>query len=113
MKNESLGTVFATRNYFKLGDESRSPVVKVELAKPRPAPDALDELEFVCPYRISSGGSTQVDSATGIDELHALFLALASINSKLYRLSKSLGFPLAWVGGEHGDLGIRIPDFVK
>jgi len=114
MRIESLGPVVATRKYFRCDDNQQTTTIQVELGKPRPSPDAIDEYEFVCPFRISSSsGLLQQDSVVGVDELQSLLLALASISAKLHALSESLGLPLRWIGDEHGDLGIRIPDFVN
>ena len=64
----------------------------------------------MCSFRLKSAEVDVVETVYGIDELQALQLALGYLAAKLQTLRKS-GLQLRWVGGDDGDLGIRIPTF--
>ncbi len=108
MDNE-LGTTIARRGYFRAGDESRTPVIDVEVGKPVPSPHMAGE--FMCSFRIRSGEPEKIETVFGIDELQALQLALGYLKVKLQRLNEASDLQLRWIGDEDGDLGIRLPEF--
>jgi hypothetical protein len=106
MKHE-LGTVIARREYFSARNQSSTPFVIVEIGAPAKSPYA--DGEYMCSLRIRSSRAEHDQTIYGIDELQALQLALGHVEAHLRRLSSSEGLSLHWVGGEEGDLGIRIP----
>lgn len=106
MKQE-LSNVIARRKYFRVGDESRTPIVEVEIGKPEKSPQSNEE--FLCSIRVKLPNSEQTETVYGIDELQTLQLALGHLGALLLRLDNSSD--LRWVGDETGDLGIRIPEF--
>ena len=108
MKPE-LGPVIARRRYFDARDVSGAAVVEVEIAAPAKSPHAEDE--FMCSFRVKSPTSDRTETVYGIDALQALLLALGYLEAILYRLDRSSGLSLRWVGGEAEDLGIRVPQF--
>jgi hypothetical protein len=108
MKHD-MENVIARRVYFRAGDKTHSPVVHVEIGTPMKSPHA--EQEYMCSYRLKLSKSELADTAYGVDALQALQLALGAAESRLRNLSESSDLILCWVGGEVGDLGIRIPTF--
>jgi|GEM_PF-4498589 len=110
MKHE-LGTIIARRDYFSAGTEGSTPVAAIEIDAP--AKSSAADGEYMCSFRIESFGSERCQTIYGVDELQALQLALGQVEAELLRLSSSKGLGLHWVGGEDGDLGIRIPDYSK
>jgi hypothetical protein len=110
MKHE-LGTVIARRDYFPTRTQSPAPFVTVEIGAPVKSTHA--DGEYMCSFRIKSPHSEHSQTIYGIDELQALQLALGHIEAHLRSLSSSENLGLHWVGGEEGDLGIRIPEYSK
>lgn len=103
-----IGALIATREYFRVGDERRSPVVEVAVAAPVRSMDSPQD-EFSCSFRIRLGGAERTETVYGIDPLQALVLALGYLRVSLARLE---GFSeLRWAGGASGDSGIQIPAF--
>ncbi len=76
---------------------------------PAKSPHADDG--YMCSFRLTTPGSERTETVYGIDELQALQLALGDVEAKLKALSSSANLHLHWVGGEDGDMGIRIPTF--
>jgi hypothetical protein len=109
MKVKEIGLSIARRTYFDAGDETRSPVVEIEVGKPIPSPFATGE--FLCAFRVTEEGRSVLDSAFGIDEMQALLLALSNVKSHLNVLNEKRGGTLRWLGDEMGDLGLVLKDF--
>jgi len=105
---EELGPTIARRSFFRAGDESRTPVVEVEVCVPLPSPHMAGE--WMCSFRIKAEGSVRNEVVFGIDELQALQLALAYLRAKLRQINEASGSQLRWLGDENGDLGIRLPE---
>ena len=108
MKQEA-GTVIARRAYFTSAEPNARPVVEVEIGMPTKSPRHSDE--FQCSFLVRAAGSDRTETVYGIDGLQALLLALGYLEAVLQKLSTSSDLRLRCVGGESGDLGIRIPNF--
>ncbi len=107
MRHE-IGTVIARRHYFHSLD-SATPFAEVEIGAPTKSPEA--DGEYMCSYRLRSSAAERAETVYGIDELQALQLALGDVEAKLRGIEQSAGVRLRWLGGQEGDLGIRIPSF--
>ncbi len=103
-----LGDVIATRRYFRPEEDGGEYIAEVAIGRPVPSPTAQDE--FVCPFRIVIKDQELIRIARGIDDLHALLMAIAYVEGALNVLKKSLGGSICYVGGEKGELGLTVPD---
>jgi hypothetical protein len=103
-----LGDIIASRQYFR--PESAGGEFLAEASIGRPVTSPTSELEFVCPFRIQIKDQELIRLARGVDELHALLMALAYVEGALSVLRDNLGGQICYVGGEVGELGIELPN---
>jgi hypothetical protein len=103
-----LGAIIATRRYFRPASEGGEYIAEVALGRPVPSPTS--ELEFVCPFRITIKDQELIRIARGIDEVHALLMALAYVDGAMQVLRESLKGAICYPGGAVGELGLQIPD---
>ena len=103
-----LGDIFARRTYFRPENAGGGYLAEVTLGRPVPSPTS--ELEFVCPFRIQIGEQELIRLARGIDEMHALLMAIAYIEGALSVLRDTLQGQICYPGGEVGELGLELPN---
>jgi hypothetical protein len=103
-----LGDIIASRRYFRPEADGGEYIAEVSIGRPVPSPTAQDE--FVCPFRIVIKDQELIRIARGIDDMHALLMAVAYVEGALNVLKKSLGGSICYVGGEVGELGLAVPD---
>lgn len=103
-----LGAIVASRRYFRPALEGGEYIAEVSIGRPVPSPTS--EIEFVCPFRIAIKDQEVIRIARGIDEMHALLMALAYVDGAMQVLKESLKGAICYAGGEIGALGLQIPD---
>jgi hypothetical protein len=103
-----LGAIVASRRYFRPASEGGEYIADVSIGRPVPSPTS--ELEYVCPFRIAIKDQEIIRIARGIDEMHALLMALAYVDGAMQVLRDSLKGAICYAGGAVGDLGLQIPD---
>lgn len=103
-----LGDIVATRRYFRPASEGGEYIAEVAIGRPVISPTSPDE--FVCPFRITIKDQELIRIARGVDDMHALLMALAFVEGAMRVLSESLKGAICYVGGAVGELGLDIPD---
>jgi hypothetical protein len=84
--------------------------IRVILGKPLRMTRSSHNAFVLCPYQIIGIGDEKVRSASGIDEVQALQLAMEMIGSELYfKLNRNCGGNLRWEAGKNGNLGFPVP----
>lgn len=102
-----LGEIVAARKYFRPGAEGEF-LAEVALGRPVSSPTSPEE--FVCPFRIVIKEQELIRIARGIDELHALLMALAYVEGAMDVLKQNLQGQICYNGGEIGEIGIALPN---
>lgn len=99
IKRIPLGNIIAER-VLNAKKGSRSYVATIRIGQPVKSADAPD---YRCPYQIAGIGDDVIRSASGVDSMQALWLAIQLLPVELRFRYKEFSF--TWLG--HRDLGFR------
>ncbi|QEX16474.1 hypothetical protein FRZ44_17680 [Hypericibacter terrae] len=86
--------------------ESRAPVV-IQVGCPEKRPNGHD---YYCAYRVLGLGNDRVRSASGVDQMQALLLALRKMGAELYSCGEYKTGKLYWLEMGNKDLGLPTPE---
>lgn len=103
-----LGEIIATRRYFRPPQQGGEFLAEIAIGRPVPSPTSPEEV--VCPFRIIIKEQELIRIARGVDALHAFLMAFAYLEGGLNVLKETLDGQICYLGGEVGDLGLKIPD---
>lgn len=103
-----LGEIFATRRYFRPPEDGGEYIAEVAIGRPVVSPVSSEE--FICPFRIQIKDQELIRLARGVDEMHALLMALAYVEGAMEVLRDNLQGQICYLGGQLGELGLQLPN---